>query len=137
MHRRFIAAGWGKQRKLIAVDDVQFFRSSQKRTRVVGATGEYFIRTTLKDLARSLDPNDFWHIHRSAIVRASDMGPVVKLAAGQYAVRLTGRGEWIPVNAAFRRRLGVRSGGRARATGHFGRANGPSHECHMLSARQP
>ena len=54
--------------KMIAVDDVLYFRAEDKYTKVVTADGEALIRKPIKELFEELDPEAFWQIHRSAIV---------------------------------------------------------------------
>ena len=66
--REFTARG--NQVRLIPVDDVLFFQSDLKYTRVVTARGESLIRRALKDLEAELDAEQFWQIHRSTIVNS-------------------------------------------------------------------
>lgn len=66
----WIRASRGAQVRLIHVDDVHFFESDAKYTRVVTADGEALIRVPLKELLEGLDPKWFWQIHRGTIVNA-------------------------------------------------------------------
>lgn len=66
----WIRASRGAQVRLIHVDDVHFFESDAKYTRVVTADGEALIRVPLKELLDGLDPKWFWQIHRGTIVNA-------------------------------------------------------------------
>ena len=50
---------------MIPVDDVLFFISDEKYTRVQTATLEALIRKPIKELVDELDPSLFWQIHRS------------------------------------------------------------------------
>ena len=54
--------------RMIAVDDVLYFRAEDKYTKVVTADGEALIRKPIKELYEALDPESFWQIHRGAIV---------------------------------------------------------------------
>src|SRR4029453_10389336 len=65
---KWVKAAVGKQVKLIPVDEVLYFQSDTKYTRVVLASGEALIRTPLKDLLSELDPERFWQVHRGTIV---------------------------------------------------------------------
>lgn len=67
---RWVQAAVGNQVRLIPVDDVLFFQSDLKYTRVVTARGESLIRRALKDLEAELDAEQFWQIHRSTIVNS-------------------------------------------------------------------
>lgn len=64
----WIKASVGNHVKLIHVDDVDYFESDAKYTRVVTSDGDAIIRTTLKQLAEQLDERWFWQVHRSAVV---------------------------------------------------------------------
>ena len=50
---------------MIPVDEVLFFISDEKYTRVQTATVEALIRKPIKELVDELDPQLFWQIHRS------------------------------------------------------------------------
>ena len=49
-------------------EDVLSFQAGDKYTRVVSRDGEAWIRTTIKELAASLDPARFWQVHRATLV---------------------------------------------------------------------
>ena len=68
----------GAQIRLIPVDDVLFFQSDLKYTRVVTREGESLIRKPLKELTAELDPAQFWQIHRATIVNSRAIGHVVR-----------------------------------------------------------
>src|SRR6185369_15811736 len=65
---KWIRASLGASMKMIAVDDVLYFRAEDKYTKVVTADGEALIRKPIKDLYEELDQETFWQVHRSAIV---------------------------------------------------------------------
>jgi len=98
---KWIKAAVGKQVKLIAVDDVVYFQADTKYTRVVLAQSEALIRTPLKDLLAELDPNRFWQVHRSTIVRLDAVASVVREDAEKQFVLLKGRQERLPVSRQF------------------------------------
>ena len=64
----WIQASVGQTIQMIAVDDVLFFISDEKYTRVQTATVEALIRKPIKELVDELDPAQFWQIHRSTLV---------------------------------------------------------------------
>jgi len=98
---RWIKAGVGKQVRLIAVDDVVYFQSDTKYTRVVLAQSEALIRTPLKDLLEGLDPDRFWQIHRGTIVNVDAVAGVVREDAERQFVLLKGRTERLAVSRQF------------------------------------
>ncbi|WP_163066586.1 LytR/AlgR family response regulator transcription factor, partial [Acinetobacter baumannii] len=65
---RWINASVGQTLRLITVDEVLFFQSDNKYTRLALKDGEALIRKPLKELIDELDPQQFWQIHRSTLV---------------------------------------------------------------------
>ena len=99
-HLRWINASKGQDVALITVDEVLYFQSDTKYTRVVTATGESLIRTPLKELQDELDPAYFWPIHRSTIVNANAIAGVTRDFRGRVLVKLKSRNETLPVSDA-------------------------------------
>jgi len=98
---RWINASHGQSIRLITVEDVNYFESDSKYTRVVTADGESLIRKPIKELAEELDPCCFWQIHRSTIVNLNAIAGVVRDARGRPQVRLKARAELLPVSDAY------------------------------------
>jgi DNA-binding LytR/AlgR family response regulator len=106
-----IQAGLGKEVRLIRVDEVLYFESDARYTRVVwrspGAAGapaqdaEALIRTPLKELLVQLDPNQFWQVHRSIIVAQRHIEAAVRVDEHNMQLRLRGRSERLPVSRHF------------------------------------
>lgn len=102
---KWVTASLGDTVKLFPIDDVVFFQAQDKYVRVVTAEDEAVIRTPLKELARQLDPDVFWQIHRSVLVRASMIERVSKDALGHFHARVRSCDEVLPVSASFQSRF--------------------------------
>jgi DNA-binding LytR/AlgR family response regulator len=98
---KWIKATVGRQIRLIDVDDVLFFQSDAKYTRVVLREFEALVRIPLKDLLSGLDPERFWQIHRGTMVNASAIAAAEKVDAERMQVLLRGCDEKLPVSRAF------------------------------------
>ncbi len=98
---RWIKAAVGKQVRLIAVEDVLYFQSDTKYTRVVLEQSEALIRTPLKDLVGELDPERFWQVHRGTIVNVEAIASVLREDAEKQYVLIKGRSERLPVSRQF------------------------------------
>ena len=104
-----IRAGVGKEVWLVRVEDVVYFESDNRCTRVVyteGAgdektDGEVLIRTPLKELIAQLDPAKFWQVHRSTIVNQRHIASAVRIDDGNMLLTLHGRSEKLPVSRHF------------------------------------
>ncbi|MBI1892382.1 MAG: response regulator transcription factor [Burkholderiales bacterium] len=102
---RWITASVGKSLRMITIDEVVFFQSDQKYTRVVMADSEVLIKKTLKELLNELDPEQFWQIHRSTVVNALEIASIEPNMAGQLSVKLKSRREQLPVSESFAKRF--------------------------------
>ena len=98
---KWIKAAVGKQVRLIAVEDVVYFQSDTKYTRVVLAQSEALIRTPLKELLGDLDPERFWQIHRGTIVNVDAVAGVQREDAERQYVLLKGRNERLTISRQF------------------------------------
>jgi DNA-binding LytR/AlgR family response regulator len=98
---KWIKATVGRQIKLIDVDEVLFFQSDTKYTRVVLAGSEALVRVALKDLVSSLDPDKFWQIHRGTMVNVKAIAAAERIDAERMQVLLKGSDEKLPVSRAF------------------------------------
>lgn len=101
----WITATNGDAVKLLAVDDVLFFRASDKYVRVVTAEDEALVRMSLKQLEERLDDEVFWRIHRAVLVRASAVEQIEKDELGHWHARLKNHRERLPVSESARSRL--------------------------------
>lgn len=102
---KWVTASIGDTVKMFPIDDVLFFQAQDKYVRVVTTGDEAVIRTPLKELVTQLDPEVFWQIHRSVIVRASAIDRVQKDALGHFHARLKGLTEKLPVSSAYQSRF--------------------------------
>ncbi len=101
----WISASAGDTIRMIAIDDVLCFRAEDKYTCVVTADGSAHIRMPLKELIGQLDPEVFWQVHRSAIVRVSAIRAVRRDEDGRLKIALHGSVDTVPVSAAFQDRF--------------------------------
>lgn len=85
---RWINASVGQTLKLITVDEVFYFQSDNKYTRVATRHGEALIRKPLKELVEELDPQQFWQIHRSTLVNAAAVAGVARDFRGRLTIKL-------------------------------------------------
>ena len=87
--------------KMFAVEEILFFQSDEKYTRVVTASDEAHVRKPLKELADGLDPELFWQVHRGVIVRASAIARAQRDDLGRITLHLRQHAEKIPVSQAY------------------------------------
>jgi DNA-binding LytR/AlgR family response regulator len=85
---RWIQAQVGSSLRMISTREVLFFQSDEKYTRVQTASAELLIRKTLKELADELDPDEFWRIHRSTLVRVDAIAEVTRDMRGRQMLRV-------------------------------------------------
>jgi DNA-binding LytR/AlgR family response regulator len=102
---RWIRAQGGRTLRLVAVDDVDYFRSDAKYTLVAwrdgGKTAEALVRTPLKDLLDQLDPKQFVQVHRSVVVNLRAISHVRRRDNESAEIHLKGRDEVLPVSRSY------------------------------------
>lgn len=102
---RWINASLGDEVKLITVDEICYFRSDTKYTRVVTSADESLIRKPLKELLEELDPALFWQIHRSTIVNVNAIAAVSRDFSGRVILKLKRCKDTLSVSQPFAHRF--------------------------------
>jgi DNA-binding LytR/AlgR family response regulator len=100
-HLRWIKAQHGNGIRLIQVDDVQFFKASDKYTLVITKEGESLIRKSISSLTDELDPDQFWRIHRGTIVNVRQIQKVSRSITGRYTIKLKDNTESLAVSRTY------------------------------------
>jgi len=98
---RWLSASVGDTIKMFAIDEVLFFQSDEKYTRVVTAGDEAHVRKPLREIADGLDPDDFWQVHRGVIVRASAIARAQRDELGRITLHLRQHRETLAVSQAW------------------------------------
>ncbi|HEX5682936.1 MAG TPA: LytTR family DNA-binding domain-containing protein [Ideonella sp.] len=100
-----IQASVGKEVKLIRIEQIVYFESDARYTRVAyddeAGPGEALIRTPLKELLAQLDADQFWQVHRSVIVNHRHIASALRIDEGTMVLTLRGRSERLPVSRHF------------------------------------
>lgn len=98
---RWLSASVGDTIKMFGIDEVIFFQSDEKYTRVVTATDEAHVRKALREIADGLDPEEFWQVHRGVIVRASAIARAQRDELGRFTLSLKNHRETLAVSQAW------------------------------------
>jgi DNA-binding LytR/AlgR family response regulator len=98
---QWIQASVGQAIQMIPVDDVLFFISDEKYTRVQTPTVEALIRKPIKELVDELDPKIFWQIHRSTLVNVKAIASVTRDFRGRQIVLVHGHPEKLEVSRSY------------------------------------
>jgi DNA-binding LytR/AlgR family response regulator len=98
---QWLQASLGSTIRLINVDDVAYFQSDTKYTRVATAQGDALVRTPLRELAAQLDARHFWQVHRGTIVNIRAIESVAIEGDGRREIALRGRAEKLEVSRTF------------------------------------
>ena len=98
---KWIQATVGTSIQMIPVEDVLFFISDEKYTRVQTVSLEALIRKPIKELVAELDADDFWQIHRSTLVNARAIAGVTRDLRGRQLVAVRGHPEKLEVSRSY------------------------------------
>ncbi len=98
---KWIQATVGQQIQMIPVEDVLFFISDEKYTRVQTAHTEALIRKPIKELVEELDMDLFWQIHRSTLVNTKAISGISRDLRGRQLVSVHGHPQKLEVSRSF------------------------------------
>lgn len=100
-----IQASVGNQIVIVPVQEVAYMQAADEYVRVITGvqepSRELLIRTPIKDLIPQLDPDEFWQIHRSTLVRASLIQAVQRDEIGKLSLQLRGHSEKLSVSRLY------------------------------------
>ena len=97
----WIRAQHGEEVRFIPVNDVYYFKASDKYTIVMTGNGESLIRKSIKSLVEELDPQQFWQIHRGTIVNVNQIADVTRSFSGNLMIRLKDLSKTLSVSRAY------------------------------------
>jgi DNA-binding LytR/AlgR family response regulator len=98
---QWIQATIGQDLRMIPVQEILFFQSDEKYTRVQTARYEALIRKPVRDLSDELDPTLFWQIHRATLVNVNAIDGVTRDIRGRHLVMIKGLTEKLEVSRSY------------------------------------
>jgi DNA-binding LytR/AlgR family response regulator len=98
---KWIQASVGQAIQMIPVEEVLFFISDEKYTRVQTAQVEALIRKPIKELVDELEPQLFWQIHRSTLVNVKAIAGISRDFRGRQIVAVRGHNEKLEVSRSY------------------------------------
>lgn len=101
---RWIQASVGNFLKVITTDEIFYFQSDSKYTKILTGQTEVLVRKTIKDLIEELNPDEFIQISRGCIVNLRRIESIFR-EDGYMEVRLKGREEKLSVSTGFQGHL--------------------------------
>ena len=103
---KLLQASVGQELRMVSVDQVVLLEAADKYVRVFTRDAqELWLRTPLKELLDRLDPDVFWQIHRSTVVRADAIASATRDVQGQWRVKLLGHPHELKVGRLFAHRF--------------------------------
>jgi DNA-binding LytR/AlgR family response regulator len=87
--------------RIVAVDEVLYFRSTDKYTEAVTATDRHLVRTPLKELLAQLDPKRFSQVHRSIVINMGAVDRIERDVLGRSQIYLRNHPDVLPVSRSF------------------------------------
>ena len=87
--------------RLVAVNEVLYFRSGDKYTEAVTGTESHLVRSSLKELLGQLDQQHFAQIHRSLIVNLRAVERIERDLLGRSRLHLRDHRDVLTVSRSF------------------------------------
>ncbi|MEY4765899.1 MAG: hypothetical protein RI907_2572 [Pseudomonadota bacterium] len=107
---RVLQVAVGTTLKFVPIDTVLYFEAADKYVRVVTAESrqtsgaELLLRTPLRELIGSLDPEQFWQVHRGIVVNITAIDKVNRVN-GRLRVHVRGQEDTLEVSRMFAQRF--------------------------------
>jgi DNA-binding LytR/AlgR family response regulator len=103
---KWVRASVGSTLRLIAVEDIDYFRSDEKYTMVAyrdeaGKPHDAVVRMSLSELLPQLDGAQFAQVHRSVVVNLRAVSQLTRGENETADIRLKGRSETLPVSRSY------------------------------------
>jgi len=98
---RWISVSTGKAIQILTIDEILFFESDTRYTRVVTASCEGLIRTSIKELQAGLDPEQFWQINRGILVNMNAIARASRDEFGAIKVELKEHRDQLKVSQTY------------------------------------
>ena len=86
---------------MLPVDEISYFKAGDKYTLVITRDGESLIKKTIKDLARELNPDRFWRIHRGTIVNVAHIRKMSRSTTGRGVINLKSCDDFLTVSRPY------------------------------------
>lgn len=98
---RWLRIQVGQTVRMVAVEEVCYFLSADKYTTVLTRDAELLLRTPLKDLIAQLDADQFWQVHRGAVVNVRQIVSAHHDLLGKITLNLRDRPEKVAVSRSY------------------------------------
>jgi DNA-binding LytR/AlgR family response regulator len=98
---RWLRAQVGQSVRMVAVEEVCYFQSADKYTTVRTRDAELLLRTPLKELLVQLDAEQFWQVHRGAVVNVRQIVSAHHDLLGKVSLTLRDRAEKVAVSKSY------------------------------------
>jgi DNA-binding LytR/AlgR family response regulator len=102
---QWLKVAYQNEIQMLSVNEVSYFQADNKYTSVITPEKAWLIKTPLKELENTLNPNDFWRIHRSSIVRVGAIARISRDFRGRYLLELYGHKDSLMVSRTYRHRF--------------------------------
>jgi len=97
----WVNARQGDEIRLVQVADICYFKAEDKYTVIKTLQGEHLIRTSIRRLEESLDPDSFWRVHRGTIVNVGYIKTIHRSLSGRMDITLDGLPEKLTVSRTY------------------------------------
>jgi DNA-binding LytR/AlgR family response regulator len=104
-HLEWVNARQGDEIRVVPVADIIYFKAEDKYTVIRTLQGEHLIRTSIQKLEASLDPDQFWRVHRGTIVHVRHIKTVHRSLSGRMDITLNNLPETLTVSRTYAHRF--------------------------------
>ncbi|MCG8634551.1 MAG: LytTR family DNA-binding domain-containing protein [Desulfobacterales bacterium] len=98
---RLIKVKTGTELRFVPVSEIIYFKAEDKYTVVFTGQKEFLIKIPVRELENRLDPDNFWRVHRNAIVNVEKVKKITRSFTNQMMVNFQDTRETIAVSRSF------------------------------------
>jgi len=98
---QWLRTGSDTKTQLVSVEEAIYFKSDNKYTTLFTKDREFLIRSSINSLSESLNPEQFWRIHRGIIIKVAEIQEANRDIRGRYNLTLKNRSERLRTSQSY------------------------------------
>jgi len=98
---QWLRTGSDTKTELVSVEDAIYFKADNKYTTLYTKDKEFLIRCSINSLSESLNPEQFWRVHRGIVVKIAEIQEANRDIRGRYNLTLKNRAERLRTSQSY------------------------------------
>jgi len=91
----------GSELHILPISQIYYFKAENKYTTVQTIQNEFIIKTSIRELEEKLDPEQFWRVHRSAIVNIEKIDKIKRTFTNRMVITFAKINQTVAVSKTY------------------------------------